>query len=108
MTSEWDDNDLDKMFEDEDDDLLQPGKEKETYYPIRPEGPITGGIWENGKWTHVGNKRKRFDDDDFDSHSNLLINPKKRARFLMKVEQSEIEHLSFNVKRTKPPRHLNP
>lgn len=108
---EFNEEDLDEMFEDEDDDLLNINKNKSVYYPIRPVGPITGAIWENGKWIHVGGnakKRKRFDEnDEFDSHTNLR-NPKKRAKFIMKVEQSEIEHLSRIVKRKKPPRHVNP
>eukprot|EP01083_Nonionella_stella_P047070 126009_1 len=111
--SEWNEKDLDDMFSDEDDDL-QPNKTKQVYYGIRPEGPITGAIWERGKWIHVGGgrKRKRFDNDENEdgtrnSHTNLR-NPKKRAKFIMKVEQSEIEHLTHTVKRTKPPRHLNP
>ena len=107
---QWSEDDLDEMFGD--DDELQPGKAKEVHYPIRPEGPITGAVWENGKWIHVGGgkKRKRFNvdvDDELGGHYNLR-NPKKRARFIMKVEQSEIEHLSNTVKRTKPPRHINP
>eukprot|EP01084_Bolivina_argentea_P139197 244884_1 len=111
--SEWNEKDLNDMFSDEDDDL-QPNKTKQVYYDIRPEGPITGALWERGKWIHVGGgrKRKRFDNDvnedgEYNSHTNLR-NPKKRARFIMKVEQSEIEHLTRTVKRTKPPRHLNP
>eukprot|EP01084_Bolivina_argentea_P038591 71375_1 len=104
--TEWNENDLDDLYADEDDDI-NPNKPKQAYYPIRPEGPITGAIWENGKWIHVGGgtKRKRFNEDT--SHTDLR-NPKKRARFIMKVEQSEIEHLTHTVKRRKPPRHVNP
>ena len=80
------------------------------YLDIRHDGPIMGALWDKklGKWVHCGNKRKRFDDTtNDDPHTNLLINPKKKAKFYMKVEQAEIENLSNNLKKFKPPRNMN-
>ena len=108
---EFDSDALDDMYDDDTGDL----KKAAPYLSIRPEGPITGAIFENGYWVHVGQKRKKFDDSmQFDSdgnpnpHVNLLANPTKKRRFLMKVEQSEIEVLNKTVKMNKPPRHVNP
>lgn len=110
-TQEFDSNFLDELYDDDTGEV----KPSALYLDIRPEGPITGAIWENGGWVHVGGKRKKFDefsqydnDGNPNPHTNLLNNPKKKARFMMKVEQAEIEHLNKCVKSNKPPRHVNP
>ena len=104
MESAWGDGN------DDEENALQPNKPKQVYYEIVPDGPITGAIWENGRWEHTGgfNKRRRFEIEEDDNHTNLLANPRKKQRFLMKVEHSEIEHLTRRIKRNKPPRNLNP
>ncbi|ETO14413.1 hypothetical protein RFI_22954, partial [Reticulomyxa filosa] len=102
--------------EEEEEGFAEDLAEGDKYLAIRPEGPITGAVWENGKWIHVGQKRKRFkskhedenNDEYLDPHTNVVTNPRKKQKFLMKVEQAEIEKLSREVKRKKPPRDVNP
>jgi len=108
-STDWNEDELDDMFPEE-VAKLQPSKPKAGYVAIKPIGPITGALFEGGKWipTGGGRKRKRFDkDDEFASHSNLR-NPAKKAKFTTSVEQAEIEILSKEVKSKKPPRNVNP